>query len=180
MTNQTTNTMISTSTGLLIQKAVSSNEGTSKKWLQASDALYADGVTADMLTGKEVVAEVAASVKASIVLGFTDGERKLLALDKKAVPEDAKGDRKKVQQKVGVYIALIQKYLKSLDAPEGGEGEAEGGEGEAEKVEKTTAEKLKIVLETALKLVQGDEQPAKYNPVTYAKLLNGMIVELSK
>ena len=167
--------MISTSTGLLIQKAVSSNEGTSKKWLQASDALYADGVTADMLTGKEVVAEVAASVKASIVLGFTDGERKLLALDKKAVPEDAKGDRKKVQQKVGVYIALIQKYLKSLDAPEGGEGEAEGGE-----VEKTTAEKLKIVLETALKLVQGDEQPAKYNPVTYAKLLNGMIVELSK
>ena len=175
MTNQTTNTMISTSTGLLIQKAVSSNEGTSKKWLQASDALYADGVTADMLTGKEVVAEVAASVKASITLGFTEGERKLLALDKKAVPEDAKGDRKKVQQKVGVYIALIQKYLKSLDAPEGGEGEAEGGE-----VEKTTAEKLKIVLETALKLVQGDEQPAKYNPVTYAKLLNGMIVELSK
>jgi len=175
MTNQTTNTMISTSTGLLIQKAVSSNEGTSKKWLQASDALYADGVTADMLTGKEVVAEVAASVKASIVLGFTEGDRKLLALDKKAVPEDAKGDRKKVQQKVGVYIALIQKYLKSLDAPEGGEGEAEGGG-----VEKTTAEKLKIVLETALKLVQGDEQPAKYNPVTYAKLLNGMIVELSK
>lgn len=167
--------MISTSTGLLIQKAVSSNEGTSKKWLQASDALYADGVTADMLTGKEVVAEVAASVKASIVLGFTEGDRKLLALDKKAVPEDAKGDRKKVQQKVGVYIALIQKYLKSLDAPEGGEGEAEGGG-----VEKTTAEKLKIVLETALKLVQGDEQPAKYNPVTYAKLLNGMIVELSK
>ena len=165
--------MISTSTGLLIQKAVSSNERASKKWLQASDALHADGVTADMLTGKEVVAEVAASVKASIVLGFSEGERKLLALDKKSVPEDAKGDRKKVQQKVGVYIALIQKYLKAFDAPE-------GGEGEAEKVEKTTVEKLKIVLETALKLVQGDEQPAKYNPVAYAKLLNGMIAELSK
>jgi hypothetical protein len=160
---------VSTSASALITSAVSGSEKGSKQWLKASDALYADGVRPDMLTGASKIADIQDAVKASVILGFTAGERKLIVADAKAIAEADKPARKIAQQKVGRYLALIQKYLTDL-------AKANGEIEEQEQVEKTPAEKLKIVLETALKIVQGDEEAKGYDPVIMAKLIGQAIL----
>jgi hypothetical protein len=159
---------VSTSSSTMITSAVSGSEKGSKQWLKASDALYADGVRPDMLTGKGKLADVANDVRESIVLGFTVVERKLINGDPKALSPEQKIERKTAQQKIGSYIALIKKYLTELMIAN---GEIE----EQEQAEKTPAEKLRVVLETALKIVQGDEQAKDYDPVIMTKLIGQAI-----
>jgi hypothetical protein len=160
---------VSTATSAMITGAVSGSEKGSKQWLKASDALYADGVRPDMLAGAGKLVDVQEPVKASIVLGFTVAERKLINGEPKAMSPEQKADRKVAQQKVGRYIALIQKYLTDLMIVN---GEIE----EQEEQDKTPAEKLKVVLETALKIVQGDEDPKGYDPVIMTKLIGQAIL----
>jgi len=159
---------VSTASSALVTGAVSGSEKGSKQWLKASDALWADGVRPDMLTGKGKLVDVQEPIKASIVLGFTVAERKLINGEPKAMSQEQKDARKVAQQKIGRYIALIQKYLTDLMVAN---GEIE----EQEQEEKTPAEKLKVVLETALKIVQGDEQAKGYDPVIMTKLIGQAI-----
>lgn len=151
--------MITTDISKAVSDAVKANEKTSKQWVTVSDLLKAAGVTAEMLSGKTKIADVAEPVRASIVLGFTEKERKLLAGDAKAMSDTQKADRKVAQQKIGVYIALIQKYLRE----------------EKEKSEKSVAERLKIMLQSCEKMVQSDESPKDYDPVIMAKLISQAI-----
>ena len=164
---------VSTASSAMVTSAVSGSEKGSKQWFKASDALHADGVRADMLTGAGKLVDIQEPIKASIVLGFTAGERKLINGEPKAMNPEQKAERKIVQQKVGRYIALIQKYLNDLAQAEAiANGEIE----EEPKEDKTPAEKLKVVLESALKIVQGDEKPAGYDPVIMAKLIGQAIL----
>ena len=162
---------VSTASSALVTGAVNGSEKGSKQWLKASDALYADGVRPDMLTGKGKLVDIQEPVKASIVLGFTVAERKLINGEPKAMSQEQKDARKAVQQKMGRYIALIQKYLTDLMIANGEIEETE----ETEDQDKTPAEKLKVVLETALKIVQGDEQAKGDDPVIMAKLIGQAI-----
>lgn len=172
---------VSTATSAMIKNAVSSDQKVSKQWLKASDALYADGVRPDMLTGKTKIADVAADVRESIVLGLPVADRKLINGEPKAMSQEQKDARKVAQQKIGPYIRNIQKYLTDLMIANGeieeteAEAEAEDGESETEDQDKTPAEKLKIVLETALKIVQEDDEPTGYDPVVMTKLIGQAI-----
>jgi DNA invertase Pin-like site-specific DNA recombinase len=163
-TNQTQSVQITTEISKAITAGVKSTESSSKAILKVADLLKAAGVTAEMLSGKTKVAEVAEPVRAAIVLGFSERERKLIAGDAKAMTEAQKAERKTAQQKIGAYIALIQKYLRE---------EKEKGE------TKSVAERLKIMLESCEKLVQGDEDPKGYDPVIMAKLI-GQAVAIIK
>lgn len=153
-----TNTVIvSLDASQAITSGVKVNEKGSKQWVIASDLLRTEGVTPDMLSGKTKVADIADAVRAAIVLGFTARERKLLAGDPKTMSDTDKAERKTAQQKIGVYIALIQKYLR---------GEKEKGE------TKSVAERLKVMLESCAKLTQSDEEPTGYDPVEMGKAIN--------
>lgn len=156
--NANTNTVtVSIDASQAITNGVKVNEKGSKQWLVAADILAADGVTAEMLSGKTKVADVANPVRDAIVLGFTARERKLIAGDAKAMSDTDKVERKTAQQKIGAYVALIQKYLR-------GDKEKSGT--------KSVAERLKVMLESCAKLVQGDEEPTGYDPVEMGKAIN--------
>lgn len=157
---QSNTVIVSVDASQAITNGVKVNEKGSKQWLAAADMLKADGVTPEMLAGKTKIADVANPVREAIVLGFTVRERKLIAGDAKAMSDTDKAERKVAQQKIGVYIALIQKYLR---------GEKEKGD------TKSVAERLKVMLESCAKLVQGDEEPAGYDPVEMSKAINAAI-----
>ena len=163
---------VSIESGKAIAGAVKTTEGGSKKWLVASDLLFKDGVRAPMLAGQAKVADIADAVRANIALGFTESERKLLASDTKALSEAKKAEKSKAQKKFGPYIRLIQKYL-TEQAIKAGEIEDPAESEESE--DKTVADKLKIMLESCQKLVQGDEDPKGYDPVIMAKLIGQAI-----
>jgi hypothetical protein len=163
---------VSTATSTMIKDAVNTDQKVSKQWVKASDALYADGVRPDMLTGKTKIADVAADVREAIVLGLPVADRKLINGEPKAMSKEQKDERKVAQQKIGPYIRNIQKYLTDLMIANGEIEEQE----EQEEQDKTPAEKLKVVLETALKIVQGDEDPKGYDPVIMTKLIGQAIL----
>jgi hypothetical protein len=104
-------------------------------------------------------------------------ERKALANDAKAMSTEQKEFRKVTQQKIGAYIGYIANELAKLEKAEAKAEAGESEEQEQEQVEKTPTEKLRIVLETALKIVQGDEQAKGYDPVIMAKLIGQAIAD---
>ena len=160
-------------TQLAVTEAVKHNESGQKKWTVLRDLLKADGIVSTMLRGSERDKDLVESLKPAVVLGFSVTERKALANDAKAMTKEQKEFRKVTQQKIGAYIGYIASELAKLEKAE---AKAEAGESEEqEQVEKTPAEKLRIVLETALKIVQGDEQAKGYDPVIMAKLIGQAI-----
>lgn len=150
-----------------LANAVGNDEKGSKLWVKAADAFFADGVRAEHIaTAKSGgVQDVYDFVTASIITGYNVRWKKLLAGDVKAMSDVDKAERKVAQQRLGTYRARLQQYLTKL-AIDNGEVEP------AEQVEKSVADKLKIALETAAKLVQGDEKPQGYDPVEMAKVIN--------
>ena len=161
-------------TQLAVTEAVKHNESGQKKWTVLRDLLKADGIVSTMLRGSERDKDLVDSLKPAVVLGFSVTERKALANDAKAMSTEQKEFRKVTQQKIGAYIGYIANELAKLEKAE---AKAEAGESEEqEQVEKTPAEKLRIVLETALKIVQGDEQAKGYDPVIMAKLIGQAIL----
>ena len=165
---------VSSNAAMLLKDAVSNTEKNNNRWVKASDALFADGIRAGMLTGTDKVADIQTKVKASIVLGLPITDRKLINGDAKAMDDTTKALRKTAQQKIGAYLSRIQGYLINLSI-ESGEIEANEETEETEETEestKTVAEKLAVMLESCLKLVQGDDEPDGYDPVIMAKALN--------
>jgi hypothetical protein len=162
-------------TQVAVTEAVKHNESGQKKWTVLRDLLKADGIVSKMLRGADRDKELVESLKPAVTLGFSVAERKALAGDVKAMSQEQKDFRKVTQQKIGAYIGYIANELAKLEKAEAAEScEGEDGESE-EKTEdkpKTVADKLKVVFETAAKLVQGDEAPEGYDPVALAKLIN--------
>jgi hypothetical protein len=178
MKANTTNPIVSVATAKLVKDAVGNMEKTNNQWLKASDALFADGVRAGMITGDGKVAEIQSDIKASIVLGLPVADRKLINGDTKAMDTDTKALRRTAQQKVGRYVSLIQGHLIRLaiesgeiEDPKTAEGDSASDSG-SENSTKSVAEKLAVMLESCLKLVQGDESPEGYDPIIMAKALN--------
>ena len=176
--NQTNNAVtVSTNAAMLLKEAVSSTEKTNNRWVKASDALHADGVRAEMLTGANKIADIQEQVKANIVMGLPVADRKLINGDGKAMDEDTKALRKVAQQKVGRYVSLIQSHLTKLSIANGeiedtkAQDDSES-EGDTEGSTKSVADKLAVMLESCLKLVQGDDEPEGYDPVIMSKALN--------
>ena len=164
-------------TQVAVTEAVKHNESGQKKWTVLRDLLKADGIVSTMLRGSERDKDLVESLKPAVILGFSVTERKALANDVKAMSEVQKEFRKVTQQKIGAYIGYIASELAKLEKAE---AKAEAGESESETAEqkesdKTPAEKLKFVFETALKIVQSDEQAKGYDPVIMAKLIGQAI-----
>ena len=158
-------TLNKTSSGYLAT-AVGNDEKGGRLWVKAAESFYADGIRAEHIATSKAggLQEVYDFVTAAIIAGYNATWRKLLAGDVKAMSEADKAERRVAQQRLGTYRARLQKYLTDL-AIASGEVEPE------EKADRSPAEKLKIALETAQKIVQGDERPKGYDPVIMAKLI---------
>lgn len=153
--------------GAYLKDAVSGDVKVVNAWIKASEALFADGIRAEHLAPAKSggITEVRDFVTASITSGLPERFRKVMLGDVKALDDSQKALRKEGQQRLGVYRNRLAKYLTDL-AVATGEVEPE------DKAPKTVAEKLQVVLETAAKLVQGDENPQGYDPVEMAKAIN--------
>lgn len=101
------------------------------RWVKATDALRADGVTSAMLASKGGDKDLREFVKAEIVVAsFTAKDQALL--DKKAdtLSDEQKTAKRYLQQQVGSKFAKIESHLKKAEAKAEAE---ESGEGEGEK-----------------------------------------------
>jgi hypothetical protein len=175
--NQTVNVVINDAHWGMVKDAVSLTNKAEGKWAEAADALHADGVRHWMIKGKDKVAEVAEKATMTIIAGLPVNARKLLLGDVKAMTDEEKANRRHFNMSyLGSGRDRLCKALQNVDpeyqAQLKAEAEAKAeAEGEAEGSDKASSEKLKIVLETALKIVQGDESPQGYDPVIMAKLI---------
>lgn len=159
--------------GAYIADAVKLDISNGNKWVVASEALFADGVRADMIATEKKggVQAVYDFVTESIIAGYHKNDQALIRTDVKSLDDNQKKARKEAQQRLGTYRARLQKYLADL-AVKAGEVEP------AEKEEKTPAQKIRIALETALKVIQGDDNPQGYDPVDLTKRINSMLGSL--
>lgn len=157
----------------ILSDAVKLDLSNGNKWVAASDALHADGVRAEHIATEKKggVQAVYDFVTEAIISGYSKPDQALIRTDVKSLDDVQKAKRKELQQRLGTYRNRLQKYL-TTKAIEAGEVEPE------EKTEKTSVEKIRIALETALKVMQGDENPQGYDPVDLTKRINSMLGSL--
>jgi hypothetical protein len=156
--------------GAFLKDAVSGDIKANVTWFKASESFFADGIRAEhVATSKSGgLQEVYDFVTNSIISGLPERYRKVIVADAKSLDDNQKLTRKEGQQRLGVYRSRLQKYLRALAI---GAGEVE----EPVKEETTVVAKLKIVLETAAKIVQGDSMPEGYDPVDMMKAINAAL-----
>ena len=159
--------------GAYIADAVKLDISNGNKWVVASEALFADGIRADMIATEKKggVQAVYDFVTESIIAGYHKNDQALIRTDVKSLDDVQKAKRKELQQRLGTYRNRLQKYLTEL-AIESGEVIVE------DKAEKTPVEKIRIALETAIKVIQGDDNPQGYDPVDLTKRINAMLGSL--
>jgi hypothetical protein len=105
-----------------IADAVSSELSNERKWLKVSDSLQADGIKLHMIVteNKGGKPEIRDALRDAIVLGFNKTEQALYMQDSKALSDADKVSKRYVQQKVGVMLSRIEKYLgKAEDKADG-------------------------------------------------------------
>lgn len=160
--------------GAYISDAVKLDISNGNKWVVASESLFADGIRAEHIATEKKggVQAVYDFVTEAIISGYHKNDQALIRTDVKSLDDVQKAKRKELQQRLGTYRNRLQKYLAEL-AIQSGEVEVE------EKAEKTPVEKIRIALETALKVMQGDENPQGYDPVDLTKRINSMLGSLS-
>lgn len=156
-----------------LSDAVKLDLSNGNKWIIASDALFADGIRAEHIATEKKggVQAVYDFVTEAIISGYHKNDQALIRTDVKSLDETQKARRKELQQRLGTYRKRLQMYLTNR-AIASGEVEVE------EKAEKTPVEKIRIALETALKVMQGDENPQGYDPVDLTKRINAMLGSL--
>ena len=136
----------------LTTDVVKGDMGIGNKWVKLSDTYRAEGVTSAMMAtekqgGDEGLRE---QVKAAVIAAFTDGERKLLATDTKALDDSAKGTKKTLQQRVGSYLDKVRSHINKA------EKEEEGGDAQASK---TAIQRIHADLDKAVAKLQKLENP---------------------
>lgn len=114
---------LATTTRSAIAEAVSSELTNERKWLKVSDSLTADGVRLSMIVteNKGGNPEVRDALRDAIVLGFSKTEQALYNQDSKALSDADKVTKRYVQQKVGVMLSRIEKYLAKAEAKASGD-----------------------------------------------------------
>lgn len=125
-----TNVKLSTATINAIGAWSGSTIKADKSKVKAIDALFADGVTADMLKapGKDEPRSLYDSVQVSIVTGFAANVQALLRKDVKSLSETQKAERRYWQQQIGSKLKDLRNALSRREA------QAEGSDGaEADK-----------------------------------------------
>ena len=156
-----------------LSDAVKLDTSTANKWVIASEALFADGIRAEHIATEKKggVQQVYDMVTAAIINGYHKNDQALLRTDVKSLDDVQKAKRTELQQRLGTYRNRLQKYLTEL-AIEAGEVEPKESE------DKTPVRKIRIALETALKVIQGDDNPQGYDPVDLTKRINSMLGSL--
>ena len=134
--------VLSAKTLKLTTEVISGEEKSSEKWVELADLYRGDKVTAAMLEtvkngGRE---EIRDKIKASIVLGFNEKKRALLAADTKTLNESDKGLKKTYQQSIGAYLDKIKSHIANAEQAE--KDKAEGKQPEAAKTEVQRIHKL--------------------------------------
>jgi hypothetical protein len=148
-----TKVVLSSSTVTALGNALKSQDKNEAIWVKACDSLRADRVTSDMLeTEKKGGSEdLRTQVKGVILTTFSEAEKALLAQDTKALDELKKFLKKKVQQKIGARLSLIQSHIKKAE-----KAEEEGGEAQATKTE---VQRIHEALDKAITKLQGLTAP---------------------
>jgi hypothetical protein len=145
--------------------------------VKAVDALFADGVTADMLLapkdGESTV--LFDSVKISIVLGFTATVQTLLKKDTKGLSETQKSDKRHWQQQIGSKMKDLRKALLSREAKAKAEMEGSDGAGAS----KSSWESVKrTVLADMIKQAQGKEASTIKDMAAFIKDLQSALARI--
>lgn len=87
-----------------------------KKWLKTADALRAEGVTSEMLSGDE---EFRKYFKTEVILlSFTKVEQSIMALPNGALSDEQKVTKRWVQQQTGGRLVRVTKYVKQSEDAE--------------------------------------------------------------
>jgi hypothetical protein len=108
--------------------------------VKAVDALYADGVTADMLKAPEKGESTVLfdSVKVSIVMGFTTAVQALLKKDTKGLNDAQKENKRYWQQQIGSKLKDLRNALARREA----QGTESGGAGADKSTWESTKRKV--------------------------------------
>ena len=108
--------------GAYIADAVKLDISNGNKWVVASEALYADGIRADMIATEKLggVQAVYDFVTEYIIAGYPKSDQTLIRTDVKSLDDVQKAKRKELQQRLGPYRKRLQKYLIAM-AVESGE-----------------------------------------------------------
>ena len=119
---------VSTETAKLISKAVEKGRLEVDARKQAIDALYADGVTPELMMApkKDADRTFYASLERAVVAGFTATVQKLLEKETKSLSEDKKGEKRYWQQQIGSkikdYRNSLQRRIDKANADGDGDG----------------------------------------------------------
>jgi len=165
-----TTVTITSATSKLITRAISGFEKCGATLTQSAEALFADGVRYDMLKGdkpSEASKGLREWIKGDIVAAFTKDEQVVYLADKQAAKnfdDKLKLARKAAQDKVSQYFKRLCEAMPDSPVAEPKQAEA-----------KTQADKLRIALETALKIVQGEPDGSLADMLTLSKGLQDLI-----
>jgi outer membrane PBP1 activator LpoA protein len=138
-----------------ITAAVAAVEGASRKMASSIDALVSAGMrSTDFISPKSKDGLSTASpeqfdaINAAIVAGFTARSQKLLAAPTKALPEADKAEKRYLQQQIG---ARRNDFKRGLEKREG------VADNRAPQQPKSPEEKIRAMIESIEKVVQGAE-----------------------
>jgi len=149
------NITLTTAAAAAITAAVSAVEGASRKMQSSIDALVAAGMrSTDFVSpkskdgGSTSSPEQFEAINAAIVAGFTARTQKLLAAPTKALPEADKAEKRYAQQQIG---ARRNDFKRGLEKREG------KADDRAPQQPKSAEDKIRAMIESIEKLVQGAE-----------------------
>ena len=156
--------VLSAKTLKLTTEVISGEEKSSEKWVELADLYRGDKVTAAMLEtvkngGRE---EIRDKIKASIVLGFNEKKRALLASDTKTLNESDKGLKKTYQQSIGAYLDKIKTHIANAEKTESEDG--------SPSAPKTPVQRIQKILDDAITKLQKLESPAFNVPDAVKKI----------
>ena len=149
------NITLTTAAAAAITAAVSAVEGASRKMQSSIDALVAAGMrSTDFVSPKSKDGGSTASpeqfdaINTAIVAGFTARTQKLLVAPTKALPEADKAEKRYAQQQIG---ARRNDFKRGLEKREG------KADDRAPQQPKSAEDKIRAMIESIEKLVQGAE-----------------------
>jgi len=150
-----------------------SREETNTKTV-AIDALFADGVTADMLLAPEKGEPSALynSVKSAVVAGFTATVQALLKKDTKGLSEAQKGDKRYWTQQIGSKLKDLRNALARREAK--AKAEMEGSDGAGADKSSWESTKRKVLAEMISQAQKKESTTVRDMPAFIKDLQNAL------
>jgi hypothetical protein len=141
---------------------------------KAVDALFADGVTADMLRAPKGGEPSALydSAKAAVVLGFTAAIQALLKKDTKGLNETQKADKRYWTQQIGSGLKDLRNALESREAK--AKAEMEGSDGAGADKSSWESTKRKVLAEMISQAQKKESTTVRDMPAFIKDLQNAL------